>query len=94
MEGAAFAGDHVARTRVSLEAGCDMVLVCNNRDAAGYVAESLFDYENPVAQSRMMRMHGRHPFDIQTLHDDPRWEQAVAAVKGYEKTPELDLDLE
>jgi len=94
MEGAAVAGDHVARAQLSLEAGCDMVLVCNNRDAAGYVAESLVAYENPVAQSRMLRMHGRHPLDIQTLHADPRWEQAVAAVKGYEKTPELDLDIE
>jgi beta-N-acetylhexosaminidase len=94
MEGAACAGDHVARTQVALEAGCDMVLVCNNRDAAGYVAESLTAYENPVAHTRMLRMHGRHPPDIKTLHDDPRWEQAVAAVKGYEETPELDLDLE
>ena len=94
MEGAACAGDHVARAQVALEAGCDMVLVCNNRDAAGYVAESLAAYENPVAHTRMLRMHGRHPPDIQALHDEPRWEQAVAAVKGYEETPELDLDFE
>jgi beta-N-acetylhexosaminidase len=94
MEGAACAGDHVARAQASLEAGCDMVLVCNDRDAAGYVAESLVNYENPVAHTRMMRMHGRHPLDIQALHDDPRWEQAVVAVRGYEQMPELDLDLE
>ena len=30
---------------------------------------------------------------LMTLHADPRWEQAVAAVKGYEESPELDLDL-
>ena len=42
--------------------------------------------------TRMMRMHGRHPVDIQTLKKDPRWQQAVAAVKGYEANPELDLD--
>lgn len=93
MEGAACAGDHVARASAALEAGCDMVLVCNNRNAAGLVAESLVSYENPVAHTRMLRMHGRHPLDINTLHSDPRWEQAVAAVKGYEENPELDLDL-
>jgi beta-N-acetylhexosaminidase len=71
-----------------------MVLVCNDRNAAGFVAESLAGYENPVAHTRMMRMHGRHPIDIQSLHNDPRWEQAVTAVKGYEESPELDLDLE
>jgi len=92
MEAAACAGDHVARAQASLEAGCDMVLVCNNRAAAGCVAESLLACENPVAHTRMMRLHGRHPLDIQTLHANPRWEQAVAAVKGYEETPELDLD--
>ena len=63
------------------------------RNAAGLVAESLVSYENPVAHTRMLRMHGRHPLDISTPHSDPRWEQAVAAVKGYEENPELDLDL-
>jgi beta-N-acetylhexosaminidase len=94
MEGAACAGDHVARAQAALEAGCDMVLVCNNRAAAGSVAESLATYENPVAHTRMLRLHGRHPLDISGLHADPRWEQAVAAVKGYEETPELDLGFE
>ena len=92
MEGAACVGDHAARAQASLQAGCDMVLVCNNPNAAGYVAESLTSYENPVAHTRMMRMHGRHPIDIQALKKDPRWQQAVAAVKGYEENPELDLD--
>jgi beta-N-acetylhexosaminidase len=91
MEGAACMGDHVARAQASLDAGCDMVLVCNNRDQAGQVAESLGDYHNPTAHTRMMRMHGRHNVDVQTLHSDPRWSQAVAAVKGYEATPQLDL---
>jgi len=38
-------------------------------------------------------MHGRHPVSLHTLHSDARWAQAVAAVKGYEETPELDLDM-
>ena len=94
MEGAACAGDHVARAQTALAAGCDMVLVCNNRDAASCVAESLASYENPVAHTRMLRMHGCHPIDLKTLHHDPRWEQAVVAVKGYEESPELDLDID
>ncbi|MEN8206264.1 MAG: beta-N-acetylhexosaminidase [Pseudomonadota bacterium] len=94
MEGAACMGDHVARARVALEAGCDMVLVCNNREQAGFVAESLGDHRNPIAHTRMMRMHGRHPVSLQALQSDARWAQAVAAVKGYEETPELDLDMD
>jgi hypothetical protein len=38
-------------------------------------------------------MHGRSRISLDDLHSDPRWEQAVAAVKGYEQSPELDLDL-
>jgi beta-N-acetylhexosaminidase len=94
MEGAACIGDHVDRAQAALEAGCDMVLVCNNREQAGYVAESLGDCQNPVAHTRMMRMHGRKPVQLNALHHDPRWSQAVAAVKGYEANPELDLDLD
>ncbi len=93
MEGAACAGDYAARAHVSLQAGCDMVLVCNHRTEAVQVAEALSAYRNPVAHTRMVRMHGRHPLDWDSLHRDPRWEQAVAAVKGYEENPELDLDL-
>jgi len=94
MEGAACIGDHVTRAQASLEAGCDMVLVCNNREQAGYVAEALGDFHNPIAHTRMMRMHGRHHVDLRTLYSDPRWAQAVAAVKGYEEMPELDLDMD
>jgi beta-N-acetylhexosaminidase len=91
MAGAAGAGDPAARAHAAIEAGCDMVLVCNQRDHAVQVVESLQHPVDPVAGMRMARMHGRHPLDWEELHRDPRWEQAVAAVKGYEELPELDL---
>ena len=92
MEGAACAGDYPARARASVEAGCDMVLVCNQRGHAIEVVEALADFHDPVARTRIARMHGRHPRTLPDLHADPRWEQAVAAVRGYEENPELDLD--
>jgi beta-N-acetylhexosaminidase len=70
-----------------------MVLVCNEREQAQQVAQALTDYRNPVAHTRMARMHGRSVVSLDELHSDPRWEQAVAAVTGYEESPELDLDL-
>ena len=57
------------------------------------VAQALVDYRDPVAHTRMARMHGRSRISLDDLHSDPRWEQAVAAVKGYEQSPELELDL-
>jgi len=93
MAAAAVAGDPPERARASLAAGCDMVLVCNARDQTLRVAESLVDYSSPVSHIRMARMHGKAAPGLEQLHTEPRWEQAVAAVKGYEENPELDLDL-
>lgn len=91
MEGAACAGDYPSRAYAALEAGCDMVLVCNQRHEAARVADALVDYHDPVALTRIARMHGRHPVTRAQLQTDPRWTQAVAAVRGYDETPELDL---
>ncbi len=92
MEGAACAGSYPERALLSLQAGCDMVLVCNHREHAIEVAETLSGHQDPVAQIRLARMHGRHALDWETLHRDPRWEQAVTAVRGCEENPELELE--
>ena len=92
MEGACLAGDHAARAHAALQAGCDMVLVCNDRPGAVQVAEALERHQDPVAHTRMARMHGKHPVALEALHAEPRWEQAVVAVQGYEEEPELDLE--
>jgi beta-N-acetylhexosaminidase len=94
MQGAAVAGGHVDRAAAALEAGCDMVLVCNDRDHAARVAESLTGHVSPVLMTRLMRLHGRHAQGLDELRASPRWQQAVAAVRGCEENPELELDLE
>ncbi len=59
MAGGELGACHADRAGLALEAGCDMVLVCNNRAAATEVLESLGAYSNPAAQMRLARMHGR-----------------------------------
>jgi len=92
MAAAASAGDYEARAVAAREAGCDMVLVCNQRNAAAAVADTLLDAINPVTHTRLVRMHGHPGAGLRVLQSDPRWEQAVAAVQGYEEIPELDLE--
>lgn len=87
MAGAAVAGDVAARARAALAAGCDVLLVCNDRPAAERLVELLEDYSNPVSQVRLARMHGRR-------HDaagDARRAEAVQRLARLGETPPLKL---
>jgi len=56
MEGAAVAGDIVDRAKAALEAGCDMVLVCNHLDMADQLLESLVHTSDVASQARIRRL--------------------------------------
>lgn len=89
MAGAAVAGDARARAEAALAAGCDMVLVCNNPDAAAAVLGQLQVEAKPLSRARLMRMHGR-PAPAELRLSD-RWQAAVNLVAALEQAPELDL---
>jgi len=59
MEGARVAGDIVARADAALDAGCDMVLVCNRPDAADELLSRLQRGISPASLARLARLHGR-----------------------------------
>lgn len=67
MEGASVAGDIVERGRAALGAGCDMVLVCGNREAAGSLLAGL--KAPPVAAARVARFRSEPAADAQTGYD-------------------------
>jgi len=92
MEGASVAGGFPARAQAALAAGCDMVLVCNNPDAAAEVLSKLEHEANPVSHARLARMHGRHTIKPAELHRDPRWQQARTLLASLQEEPTLDLE--
>ena len=94
MEAAGVAGDYSDRARAALDAGCDMVLVCNHTEAAQQVLESLEDYSNPASQMRLVRMHGRGDYEsLAALQATPRWQQAVQQLASLEQSPWLELEV-
>ncbi len=60
MQAACVAGGADARIKAALDAGCDMGLVCNDRDAACIALEAIQDLPLPN-QARLERMRGQIP---------------------------------
>jgi beta-N-acetylhexosaminidase len=91
MAGAAAFGGIPARGALALEAGCDVLPVCNDRAAAVALIESLQRPPDPVSRMRLVRLHGREA-GPPALASDPRWQSAVAAARELVERPELRLE--
>lgn len=92
MEGAGIAGDYIDRVRAALDAGCDMVLICNNQPAAVKVLEQMDANPHPASQARLMRMHGHGPdLSLADLQSSDRWKSTAPMIAGLDRLPELEL---
>ena len=92
MKGASVIGEkYVDRAEKALSAGCDMVLVCNNREGAINVLDNLSGHNDPVAHIRLARMHGKHDTTMAELHNTRKWKRSSDILKRYQDDPTLDL---
>jgi beta-N-acetylhexosaminidase len=92
MVGAAVVGPVAERVRLALEAGCDLVLLCNSPGDVPTVLAALTGYVNPSAQLRLTRLHGRGGVDWETLHASAEWRKASAALAPLCARPKLELE--
>ena len=80
MAAASAGGDIVERAALAVEAGCDMVLVCNDREAAVKLVDQ-FDAEVQLASAaRLVRMHGHGGHHWEQLERMPEWQLARSAL--------------
>ncbi len=94
MGGATGAGNITQRASMALEAGCDMVLVCNDPSAIATLLNELNYEHDPVHGIRLARLHGRHRISLNELHADPHWTQSVHALSRIQDHSSGSLNLE
>jgi len=82
MEGAAMIGDYSQRAREALQAGCDMVLVCNNRDASLEIINTLEKEKYPLGNEALQRCFAEcaKPASLTAIRQDERY--LACADKG------------
>lgn len=92
MKAAAEYGSMRKRAMLALEAGCDMILVCNDRRGAEQVVQSLGDYSRPLSLVRLARLHGTGHVLRESLRTSELWQQANSALARWTERPQLELD--
>lgn len=82
MAGAHVAGDAASRIEAALAAGCDMGLVCNDRDAAE-LALSALQRAGVQPSPALAKMRSRTSGSME-YKQNPRWRASIAALKAAE----------
>ena len=85
MEGAAIMGDFSQRARLALQAGCDMVLVCNNPTAAEEVLASIPVTQDKTRERRLKAMLGKPNLSREQLIKTDKWQEISTQLDRISK---------
>ncbi|XQM34552.1 beta-N-acetylhexosaminidase [Cupriavidus sp. H19C3] len=85
MEGASVAGTVTQAARAALDAGCDMVLICNHPERADQLLKELDVVIGKASQRRIRKLFGRKkPLDWNRLQQEPEYRSALALLKSHD----------
>lgn len=91
MEGASVMGDIVARAEAALEAGCDVLPVCNRRESVVALLDRLGSRPGPASQMRVLLMRGREAPERTALLASDLWREGREWLERCDRPPELRL---
>lgn len=84
MEGARVAGDLLESAQAAVDAGCDMILVCNDSGSADRVLDGLRWARSTAFDARVARITPRGPAPQPTvLERDPTYRNALADIAAW-----------
>lgn len=84
MHGASVIGDYEQRARQALKAGCDMALVCNNRDAAEHIIDALSGEViiSDESRKRILAMRAKGFAESGRVLQSEKWRLALRAIES------------
>jgi len=91
MGGAAEFGDIVARAEAALDAGCDVLPVCNDRASVAKLLDELEFEADPAAHMRLVRMRGRPAPEREELFAGDAWRNSQELLARATAAPRLHL---
>lgn len=84
MEGAAGIGGFTERAEAAMQAGCDMILVCHNRQGTIEIIDHASCIKHTLESAqRLNRMKGQAFMNRSTLLDTRQWSEAVEVVSRF-----------
>jgi beta-N-acetylhexosaminidase len=81
MQGAAGVGSYAERAGLALEAGCDMLPVCNHPEAIPEVLDAVGAEGDATRARRLLAMRGMGRIDRQELLASTEWQEAARAIR-------------
>lgn len=83
MEGAACVGGYVERAEAAQKAGCDMLLLCNNRAGCIDVIEHANIEINPLSHQRTQRLLKQTQTSFSQLSENFQWRESKQFIEQY-----------
>lgn len=84
MAGAEFAGNYVTRAEAAFDAGCDMVLICNNRAGAIEILEHL-PKKYILSSEKFNILKSKKSPNLKTLHASEKWKNNLDLFTQHRK---------
>lgn len=91
MAGAASVGGIIERADRALEAGCDVLPVCNHRESVVTLLEGWKPAADAAAALRRVRLRGKGPGPTGQLRQSAEWNAAQGALERCASPPDLKL---
>ena len=94
MQGATVGGSVPDRATTALQAGADMVLVCNDRDSVAPVISALEGYSDPAAHARLAGMRANHEHYAAAEYGSESWKRDFATLQAALQAPPAPFELD